>query len=187
MNDNSLYLDALVNGDSKIIQGIYDRNLSKVIGFVVKNKGNRDDALDIFQKALLQLSVRYQKEKFTIRSQFDAYLFTVCKNLWRRELNRSKVRVTNEGLREPVDEAKDVALSVLEQQRWELFQKAMDQLSENCKKVLALFFNKVSYALITEQLGYNSETVTRQRVFKCKKKLISFVKTDANFKSLLEL
>lgn len=187
MSDNSPFLEALVSGDAQIIKGIYDRNLSKVVSFVIKNKGNREDALDIFQKALMQLSVRYQREKFTIHSQFDAYLYTVCKNLWRRELNRSKIRVTNEGFREPMDEAKDIALSVLEQQRWELFQKALGQLSDNCRQVLALFFKKVSYAKMVEQLGYNSESVARQRVFKCKQKLISLVKKDASFKSLLEL
>ena len=46
-------------------------------------EGNTTDAEDIFQKALLQIVVRYKKEKFQIKTSFEGYLFTVCKNLWR--------------------------------------------------------------------------------------------------------
>lgn len=187
MNDNSLYLEALVNGDSAVVQDIYNRNLNKVMSFVLKNKGTADDAKDVFQKALLQLAVRYKREKFEIHTKFDAYLFTVCKNLWRRELNKNKLRVTKQDAIEPTDEAKDLALSVLEQQRWELFQEALSKLSNNCQEVLKLFFNKVSYEKIVAVFNYSSETVARQRVFKCKQKLIGFVKQSANYKSLLEL
>ena len=187
MTDNSRFLEAIVNGDSIIIEGIYSRNLNKVVSFVLKNSGTVDDAKDIFQKAILQLSVRYQREPFVIRSKFDAYLFTVCKNLWRRELNKTKGKVTNSLATEHYNEATDIALSVLEQQRWELFQEALNSLSNNCKEILQLFFNKISYTQIVEKFNYSSETVARQRVFKCKQKLIGFVKQSAKYKSLLEL
>ena len=52
---------------------------------MLQNKGGIADAEDIFQKALLQIAVRYKKEKCQIKSSFNAYLYTVCKNLWRRE------------------------------------------------------------------------------------------------------
>jgi len=187
MTDNSHYLEALIQGDSATIEAIYNRNLKKVISFVLKNNGNIDDAKDIFQKALLQLAVRYKKEKFEIHFAFDAYLFTVCKNLWRRELNKKKSMVTKSDLIEPLDEAKNIALAALEQQRWELFQEALNRLSNNCQEVLKLFFNKISYQQIVQTFNYNSETVARQRVFKCKQKLIGFVKESSNYKSLLEL
>jgi RNA polymerase sigma factor (sigma-70 family) len=187
MTKNSEYLEALVKGDSVIIETIYANNLNKVISFVLKNNGAIDDAKDVFQKALLQLAVRYKREPFEIRTEFDAYLFTVCKNLWRRELNKAKYRVTKFDSLEPKDEANDIALAVLDQQRWELFQEALNRLSNNCQEVLKLFFNKVSYEQIVQTFNYSSETVARQRVFKCKKKLIGFVKENANYKSLLEL
>ena len=181
------YVEALVNGDQLVVSGIYSINLPKVISFVLKNKGTREDAEDVFQRAILQIAARYKAKPFQIHTSFEAYLFTVCKNLWRRELNSSKNRVTRGEFLEPVDDNSDLALSILEQQRWELFNSGMQKLSENCQQILTLFFNKVPYSQLVKQFGYNSESVARQRVFKCKAKLISFVKDDNRFNSLTEL
>lgn len=187
MTDNSYYLEALLNNNSKVIKVIYEENLYKVKSFVLKNKGQGQDAEDIFQKALLQLAVRYKKEKFVINTTFEAYLFTVCKNLWRRELNKSKIKVTNNDFIEPKDDNEDIALAVLEQKRWELFTESLDLISENCKQILKLYFNKSSYADMMMKFRYNSETVVRQRVFKCKNKLKELVKKDKRFNSLIQL
>ena len=187
MTDNSFYLKALLNNNVKIINTIYKDNFYKVKSFILKNKGQQEDAEDIFQKALLQLAIRYKKEKFVIKTSFEAYLFTVCKNLWRRELNKSKGQVTNYNLIELKDESDDIALAILEQKRWELFTESLELVSDNCKQILKLFFAKVSYAKMVEVFNYNSETVARQRVFKCKNSLKERVKKDIRFKGLTGL
>lgn len=185
--DNSFYLKAILNSDSKIINTIYRDNFYKVKTFVIRNSGRKEDAEDIFQKALLQLAVRYKKEKFVINTSFEAYFFTVCKNLWRRELNKSKLKVTKDLLIELKDDNVDVALAVLEQKRWELFTECLELISDNCKQILKLFFAKVPYAKMVDTYKYNSETVARQRVFKCKNKLKEVVRSDKRFKLLIEL
>ena len=187
MTDNSYYLKALINSDTKVINTIYKDNFFKVRSFVIKNSGQLQDAEDVFQKALMQLAVRYKKEKFVIKSSFEAYLFTVCKNLWRRELNKSKIKVANNEVVELKDDNQDIALAVLEQKRWELFTESLELISENCKQILKLYFAKISYAEIMNKFNYNSETVVRQRVFKCKNSLKQHVKKDKRFKNLTEL
>jgi len=184
MKENVYFLEALLEGNSKIIQLIYQNNFLKVRQFVMQNKGQQQDAEDVFQLALLQLTVRYKKEKFEIKSSFEGYLFTVCKNLWRRELNKSKNRVTNQEIVELVSEDEDMVLSIIEQKRWELFQNALKQISENCQEILKMFFAKVSYSVMVERMQYSSETVARQRVFKCKAQLTKMIKNNKSYKSL---
>lgn len=186
MSNNKRFLDALVQGDSKSIQSIYKTCFPFVKKFVLQNSGKIEDAEDIFQKALLQIAVRYKKETFEIKTTFEAYLYTVCKNLWRRELNKSKNRVTKDGTIELVNEEKDAAMAIVEQKRQELFTEKLQEISENCKKILTLFFAKIPYSEIAEEHGYSSETVVRQRVFKCKKKLIDLIKKDNRYISLIE-
>ena len=144
MKDQSDYLNALINGDAEQISDIYKICFPNVKRFVIQNKGQQADAEDIFQKALLQLSVRYRKEQFEIKSSFEAYLFTVCKNLWCRELNKSKQEVTSDSVVELKNEERDMVLSVLEQQRWEFFQEKLELISDNCKEILKRFFKKNS-------------------------------------------
>ncbi|PKH50682.1 RNA polymerase subunit sigma [Tenacibaculum sp. Bg11-29] len=182
-----IFLKALVDGDSRKIILIYNENYTSVKKFVLQNKGGIADAEDVFQKALLQITVRYKKEKFKINTSFNAYLFTVCKNLWRRELNKSKNKVTNTEIIELVSEDQDNSLAYLELKRQELFVEKLGEISENCKKVLTLFFAKTPYAEIVNSTDYSSETVVRQRVFKCKKKLTELIKKDVKYNSLKEL
>ncbi len=187
MNETSKFLVALANGDSEVIMTIYKENFPKVKSFVLRNKGQLEDAEDIFQKALLQIAVRYKKEPFIITSSFEGYLFTVCKNLWRRELNKSKKKVTGDGFFEPMDNERDMALATLEQERWELFTECLNKISENCKIILQLFFARTPYSVIVEKMKYSSETVARQRVFKCKAKLTELIKNHKRYNSLKDL
>ena len=182
-----IFLKALVDGDSRKIILIYQENFIFVKKFVLQNKGGVADAEDIFQKALLQITVRYKKEKFKINTSFNAYLYTVCKNLWRRELNKTKKKVTSSEVVELVSEERDSSLAYLELKRQELFVEKLGEISENCKKILTLFFAKTPYAEIVESTDYSSETVVRQRVFKCKKKLTELIKKDIKYNSLKEL
>lgn len=187
MKESKFYLEALVEGDSKKIKNIYKKNFSQVSLFVRQNRGNENDAEDVFQKALLQIAIRYKKEIFEIKETFDGYLFTVCKNLWRRELNKKKRWVTNHSTIELLSEEKENALAIVEQKRQELFVEKLGTISDNCKKILTLFFSKIPYSKIAMDLGYSSETVVRQRVFKCKKKLTELIKGDERYNSLKEL
>ncbi len=187
MSDNQYFLNALANNDSKEIEKLYENNFHKVKKFILQNNGQSIDAEDIFQKALLQITVRYKKEPFTIKTNFDAYLFTVCKNLWRKQLNKSKKWVTTDKDLTHNHEDQDIALSILEQKRWELFKETLELITGNCKIILRMFFNKKPYSEIVEVMNYNSETVARQRVFKCKAKLIELIKKDKRFNALKEL
>ena len=187
MLDNTKALNALLENNTKVIGIMYEKIFPKVKKFVIQNKGQQVDAEDIFQKALLQITVRYRSEPFEIRSSFEAYVFTACKNLWRRELNKNKTRVTEDAIMELHHEERDMALATFEQERWELFAEKLEAISENCKKILKLFFAKVSYERIVKEMGYTSETVARQRVFKCKAKLTQTIINDQRYNSLKEL
>ncbi|WP_405206778.1 RNA polymerase sigma factor [Aquimarina sp. LLG6339-5] len=187
MIENEQYLTSLLSNDSKGIMKIYTTVFPRVRKFLLQNKGTQQDAEDIFQKALIQITVRYRKERFEINTSFEAYLFTACKNLWRRQLNTSKNRVTNSDIIELVPGERDTALTILEQERWELFNEKLDLISENCKKILTMFFSNSSYTDMVKKMGYSSETVARQRVFKCKTKLSKTIKGDQRYNSLKKL
>ena len=187
MKEQSIYLKALCNNNNKQILKIYELCFPNIRNFVLNNKGFQADAEDVFQKALIQMTVRYKKEPFEIKSSFEAYLFTACKNLWRRELNKSKKTVTFSESIEHSNEVNDMALSILEQERWEFFQEKMELISENCKQILKHFFKKIAYKDIAKELDYNDENVVRQRVFKCKSKLTQMIKEDNRFNQLKTL
>ena len=79
------------------------------------------------------------------------------------------------------------AVAFLEQERWELYKSCFEKLSENCRKILDFFFKKKTYAEFYKAFGYKSESVVRQRVFKCKNKLSDIIKSHTDFNRLKNL
>ncbi len=180
-------LQSLVTGDEKGITEIYKKLYPKVLRYVCKHDGTEDDAKDVMQKGLLQLSARAQAKHFKITSTFEGYFFTTCKNVWRREIKIKQLRVTNPAIIDQVHEEREIALAAYEQEKWELFQEKLAVISENCRKILSYFFNKVPYSKIAEKLDYASENTVRQRIFKCKNKLKEAIKSDSRYNELKEL
>ncbi|MBQ4822809.1 sigma-70 family RNA polymerase sigma factor [Aquimarina sp. MMG016] len=180
-------LQKLANGDRKTIQEIYSSVFPKVLGYVSKNNGEKEDAEDIFQKVLLQIIARYKVKAFKIDSSLEGYVFSASRNLWRRELNKQKRIVTNDKVLEHSKESEDMTMAILEQEKWELFQEKLTELSDNCKQLLQLFFQKVPYKDIVEKLGYNTDNVVRQRVFNCKSQLTKLIKNDSRYNQIKEL
>jgi len=182
-SDNSL-IDQLAQGDDQIIKLLYEKVFPKVIIYVGKNNGRYEDAEDIFQKALYQIIVRIKVKGIQIQSTFEGYVFTVCKNLWLQELNTKQKRVRNDHIFELIAEEDKTIVSIVEQERWELFEEKLKLLTDNCRTLLKDFFDKVPYKAIVKKFNYSCENVAFQRVFKCKKRLGDLIKADSRYKDL---
>ncbi|MEP0265958.1 sigma-70 family RNA polymerase sigma factor [Dokdonia sp.] len=178
------FLEGLRTGDEKTIKAIYISVFPKVRHFVLKNEGGQQDAEEVFQNALYQLSIRLKLSNIEIKSSFEAYLFTTCKNLWRKELNSKKRWVRNEEVLAHKSEESDHSEAIIAQERWDLFEEKLTLLSPNCKELLKDYFKKVPYDRIVKKFNYASENVAFQRIFKCKKRLGDLIKKDSNYAKL---
>ena len=183
---NHPQLIALMNGDEQTVKLLYETLYPKVTTFIYKNKGTDTDAEEIFHNALFQLICRAKVKSVKINTSFEAYIFTICKNLWYQELNKRKKEVRNEGVFELKSEigVNTHIESILYQERWDLFEEMFLRLSDNCQQLLKDYFNKVSYDEITKKFSYTTKNVAFQRIFKCKKRLTELIKMDARFKKL---
>ena len=184
MNDSQKYMAALSEGNNAVILEIYQHFFPKIKSFVFNNKGNEDDAKDIFHDALIYLMVKHKESPLQIAS-FEAYFFTICKNQWRSKLKKRKIRVMPEEIVYLKEREIDQASFILEQRRLEFYQEKFQLLSTNCKEVLANYFNGMSYDEILKDLAYSSINTVRQRVFKCRSKLAQLIKGDKRYHTLV--
>ena len=177
------YLSGLIEGDRKIIERIYQLYYPKVRSFILKNKGKEDDVQDVFHDALMYL-INVCKEKPLKVQSFEAYFFTICKNLWRRTLKKEKSKVISDETITLINEESELSLFIIEQERLEFYQEKFQLLSDNCKEILSNYFNGMSYEEIVEELSYANVNTVRQRVFKCKAKMIQMIKSDKRYSKL---
>ncbi len=181
MTESEKYLNALIEQNNKITLEIYKKFYPKIERFVLQNNGKQQDAQDVFHDALLYLILKHKEKPLSINS-FEAYLFTACKNIWRNFL--TKKRVMKDDIIIPMDRETNLILSILEQQRMDFYQEKFQELSNNCKEILGNYFNGMSYQEIVEEFSYKSINTVRQRVFKCKTKLIKLIKLDCRYNKL---
>ncbi len=174
------FIDALLKNDSVVISEIYSRFFPKALRFILQNHGSHAQARDIFQESLMYIIIGTKERNLKI-DNFEAYLFTICKNMWRREIEKQKKRVMKDDLYALEDKETNFAAFMLEQEQLELYQEKFSLLSDNCKEILSLFFNDVSYEEIIRELSYATINTARQRIFKCKSKLIKLIKSDPRF------
>ncbi len=183
MQESEKYLQALIKGDNKVILEIYNKFHPKVQAFILRNKGKQEDVQDVFHDALMYLIMKHKETPLQIAS-FEAYLFTICKNIWRSTIKNKKEWVMKDGVLPLVDKEDHLTSFILEQKHLEFYQEKFQLLSDNCKEILGNYFNGMSYEEIMSDLSYNSINVVRQRVFKCRAKIVKLIKADVRFKKL---
>ncbi|HCE58946.1 MAG TPA: hypothetical protein DER09_14215 [Prolixibacteraceae bacterium] len=183
-------LKGILRHDNLILQYIYKQYYYNINYFIRKNQGSEDDASDIFQEAIIIIYRKIKENDLVFeKSSFKGYLFSVCRLLWLKQLE--KRRVEKEKLNDSLPYQEDLYDDnlneiVIKNERYGLYQKHFGALSTDCQKLLQLFFEKVSLKEIAIMMGYKSEKYAKKRKFKCKELLISRIKQDAEFKKILE-
>jgi RNA polymerase sigma factor (sigma-70 family) len=178
----------IIRHDNLVLTYIYKQFYYKVNAFIKKNSGTDDDVNDVFQEAII---VIYRKLKdnenlFENRS-FEIYLYSVCRFLWLKHLHHRKAEKEKINDTLPFnDEVYDDELSSLieKNERYLLYQKHFRNISNDCQKILQMFFDKVPIRQIAQIMGFKSEKYAKTRKYKCKELLISRIKLDTDYKKL---
>ena len=176
------YLEGIKQSNNKILNEIYQNNFIPIKNFIINNSGNEDDAKDVFQEVLITLFRRLQKEDIDIGVTFGTYLFSACKMTWFKKLKRTPTTDSIENLQ--IQDSSNIEEELLGEKKSSLFQKVMNKLGGDCKKVLEYHFNKKSFKEIADLMSYTGEEYARRKKYLCKKGLMDKIKKDPLFKEL---
>jgi len=172
---------SLRNGDQRGLREIYRQFLPRIVPLITRNGGSREDALDIFQDALMVLFEKSRNESFVLTSSFYTLLYGICRNLWGNRLQRGNRREGGmpEGF-SPSDDL-DLAAAVQTEEKRRIFWDAFRRLGEDCQRLLELFFEKVPMGDIALAMGYASEGYAKKRKFQCKEHLVRLIGEDVRY------
>ncbi|MBE0660934.1 MAG: sigma-70 family RNA polymerase sigma factor [Bacteroidales bacterium] len=183
-NPDHEMLEGLSRSESNAVRKVYDLVLPSVIAWVQENNGSEDDARDLFQEALIALFLKLENGDFILTCTLKSFLRIVCRNLWLTRLRDSKNHQTSalDGIEVEAEE-NDLPEQIAQTDRNRLFITHFNKLSENCRKLLGMFFNKIPFAEIALRLN-TSEGYIKKAKFKCKERLISAIQDDPLFEEL---
>jgi RNA polymerase sigma factor (sigma-70 family) len=168
-----------------VINYIENRYFSMVEYIVTSKGGDREDARDLFNDAMLAIIMKTDTPEFVLTCQFKSYLYAVCNNMYK--LIRKKKRIAdrhNTMSSEPEpdnDFTEDYDRKLYRQKLMECFNK----LGPKCQKIYRMYWNEISQKEIAKNLGI-SYAYLRKRKYECRKKLIGIIKSDLTFMKLIK-
>jgi RNA polymerase sigma factor (sigma-70 family) len=179
MNEKEIF-ERIQKGDEKALEFLYKKYYRMMTKLVITNSGTEDEARDVYQDALVVFWQKATSGNLVLTSKISTYIYSICQNLWRKELDRKK-RLSNE--------EKDVAVTpdTDSAEREKIVAKCIEQLGETCKKVLMYYyFEELSMQDIADKLGFANTDTAKTKKYKCKKKLDELVKAQYSEQDFLD-
>ena len=169
MRDEEI-ISLIKKGDESAIDVLYKKNFRMMAKMVIKNNGVEEDAKDLFQDALIVFWQKVRGGDLVLTSKISTYLYSVCQNLWRKELTR-RSRESNEKVEsaELVDYDRDERINAI--------RNCVNSLGDTCKEVLTLYyFDGLSMNDIADRMGFANSNTAKTKKYKCKQELDRIVK-----------
>jgi RNA polymerase sigma factor (sigma-70 family) len=177
------YVEGLILGKSSVLHEIYQKFAPRIIDYIRRKGGKREDGQDIFQEALIIIFQKAQKIEFELKSSFYSFLFGICRNLWLQKIipeTKRKIKIptieliiTNESDKEEVS-----------RERFKLYEKYLNQLSEKNRQILQLSAQDFSNKEIAEKMGIESYGYIRIKKMRAKKELMGIIRKDPIYNEL---
>ncbi|GAA0192238.1 hypothetical protein GCM10009122_55050 [Fulvivirga kasyanovii] len=170
MKDKEIF-EKICRGDEKSLEYLYKKYYRMMTKLVISNSGTEQEAKDIYQDALVVFWQKATSGNLVLTSKISTYLYSICQNLWRKELDRKK-RLTNE-------EKDGVEYTDIDsEERAKIIHNCISELGDTCKKVLMYYyFDGLSMQDIADKLGFANTNTAKTKKYKCKKKLDDLVKS----------
>ncbi|NJO00831.1 MAG: sigma-70 family RNA polymerase sigma factor [Bacteroidia bacterium] len=170
MRDSQI-LKRIKSGDETALDYIYKKNYKMMTRMVINNSGTEDEAKDIYQEAILIFWQRSKEKDFVLTSKISTFIYSICQNLWRKELER---KARHSGEMKDGKEMNDFD----KKERAEIINQCISSLGDTCRKVLMYYyFDNMSMQDIAKKMGFANSDTAKTKKYKCKKELDKLIKS----------
>jgi RNA polymerase sigma factor (sigma-70 family) len=178
--DETEIFERITKGDEKALELIYKKYYRMMTKLVITNSGTEEEARDVYQDALVVFWQKARSGNLVLTSKMSTFIYSICQNLWRKELDRKK-RLSHEEKDSPT------TIDMDGPEREKIIARCIDQLGDTCKKVLMFYyFDELSMQEIADKLGFANTDTAKTKKYKCKQKLDELVKSQYSEKDFLD-
>lgn len=141
------------------------------------NRGQEDDARDLFQETLMVLYEKSKDPEFILECKPKTYIYAVGHRLWLKHLyheHRQPVSSLKEeeALEAPTGIEDDLSAHEIREEQFQVMDSALERLGEPCKSLLQDFYiHRRSMQEIAEKYGYTNPDNAKTQKYKCLNRL----------------
>jgi len=166
--------------DNNIAFGVlYQKYFGYTRKFVLANKGNIEDAEDVFQDALIILYEKLFDDDFKAYTCLANYVTGISKNLWLKKLrNRNFFVEIHENYY--FENKEEINLSIENERDYrDKLNDYINEISSHCKNLIQDFFMKnKSIEEIQQQYNYSTKHNAQNQKHKCMEQIRKIKKED---------
>ena len=169
MTDSEI-LERIKSGEEKVLDYLYKKYYRMMVKIVVTNNGTEDEAKDVYQEALIVFWQKASSGNLVLTSKISTYLYSICLNQWRKELDR-KTRLSHE------EKDGEDYQRLEDEQSYEIVIESISELGDPCKSILMYYyFDGLSMSDIAERMNFANTDTAKTKKYKCKKRLDTLIK-----------
>jgi len=164
------------------------RNLFRMVKhYVLQYGGSMEDVEDTLQEGLYKFLNVFDKNGYTKNGKPENYIYSICKNIWLKELEK----------RHNLKQSTIISVEVLEDDNWALKEKKRKEvlhdiieknhklLSISCQKVLNFRKDGLTCNEIAELLGLKNGQIAKDKHYRCKERLRELIRQDKAYKDFI--
>ncbi len=180
-------ISAFISGDNQeALRFLYKRCFPKVKRHIYINNGSNEDALDIFQDAILIVCKQIRAGKFDKQYDIDGFVYTICKNLWINKIKKENKQVLLKNNIGYENDNTDFTDFIITPEREKMVKSVLDKLGKKCVELLKYsIYHNLSSKEIAEKMNLASENAVKTQKYKCKQKLIGMIEDYPVIKELI--
>lgn len=178
---NTLAIDDFKRNSNVAFAILYQQYFIYTKKFVLNNKGNLEDAEDIFQDSLVILYEKLYTDDFKARTCLGYYISGISKNLWLKKL-RSKEFFIEIPENYYATHQEEINLAIEnERDYWDRLNGYINSISTHCKNLIQdIFMKNKSIEEIQSKYQYSSKHNAQNQKHKCVEQ-IRKIKNNDNF------
>lgn len=171
-------LEKIKHRDATSIEQLYKECRTVFINFASKYGVHENEAIDIYQDAIIAFIENIQKGKINeLKSSVSTYLIAIGKFMIFKKLKKQSVE---HELNVELNNSFywDDYNAEQQEEQVQLLQQYFKQLGEQCKKIITLFYyEEKKLDQIVELLGYENKEVVKSQKSRCLKQLKNLIHT----------
>lgn len=171
---DQVLLDGLKSGERKVLQQIYKEFAPKVSAWVLKHGGQREEAKDIFQEAIVAIYDKVAGKDFELPCAFGAYFMGIIRYKWLDKKNKNKrdQEVRNQNLQRYTDEndpnIEDLLIATEQaHHQAQRLESSFQKLSDLCQQLLTMIKGGRSTEDIIQALSFSTANALYRRKNAC--------------------
>lgn len=167
MNENKIIQFLQQDKQEKAFRRLY-KYYPKVEKHILMNSGSKEEALDIFQDALVVLYKKVQTLEANSAIKIDGFLINTCKLLWSNELRKKKVRRGDDSGLDNLEFEDEIHEQIEKEAKFQIIENVLKDLGKKCREILEMFyFKSLSMDSIAKKIGYKTVKSAKVQKYKC--------------------